>query len=64
MSKKTLTPQEAQSLLKGKRRAKADPQGPTSDNDRLKQIEREIKALWKAYTELQIDLNKKEPGRD
>tara|TARA_R110000744_G_scaffold180336_1_gene299400 strand:+ start:395 stop:583 length:189 start_codon:yes stop_codon:yes gene_type:complete len=55
MAKRTMTPAEAQAFLTKK---PGKMQGPTNDSDRLKQIEREIKALWNAHSLLQCDINK------
>ena len=57
MAKQTMTPAEAQDFL-SKKPGKMQAQGPTNDSDRLKQVEREIKALWNAHSLLQCDINK------
>jgi len=52
---------KAQRSSKGSSRgrpAKMEPMGATQDITRIKQNEREIKALWTAYSELLCDFNK------
>jgi len=62
MSKQTMTPAEYKS--RAKRPAKMAPQGKTSEDSRIKQLEREVKALWEAHSLLQCDINKLKGGSD
>lgn len=60
MAKKTMTRADAQALL-GKKMA---PMGDATLENRVKQLERENKALWIAHGELQCDLNKLKASDD
>ena len=40
------------------------PMGDTTIENRVKQLERENKALWVAHTELQCDINKLKASDD
>jgi len=56
----TITKSELAALtgVKPPRPAKATPQPAAGLDGRVKQLEREIAALWTAHTELQCELNR------
>lgn len=58
MAKETMTPAE----YKARKPARMAPQGKTSEESRIKQLEREVKALWEAHSLLQCDINKLNEG--
>tara|TARA_R110000851_G_scaffold2950_1_gene11994 strand:+ start:102 stop:296 length:195 start_codon:yes stop_codon:yes gene_type:complete len=64
MAKQTMSAAEAQTFLTKKKPGKMQAQGPTNDSDRVKQVEREIKALWNAHSLLQCDINKMKADDD
>ena len=60
MAKETMSPAE----YKARKPAKMAPQGNSTLENRVKQLERENKALWEAHSLLQIDINKLKEGAD
>ena len=64
MAKQTMTVAEAQAFLTKKKPGKMAPMGDTTIENRVKQLERENKALWVAHTELQCDINKMKADDD
>ena len=64
MAKKTMTRADAQALLGNRKPAKMTPMGDETLENRVKQLERENKALWIAHGELQCDLNKLKASDD
>lgn len=57
MAKQTMTPQQLRDKLAGKGETK-------SDTSWKRHMENELKALWVAHSELQIDINKLKAGND
>jgi len=60
MAKETMSPAE----YKARKPARMAPQGKTSEANQIKQLEREVKALWEAHSLLQCDINKLKGGAD